>query len=402
MVKRTIEEINRKIKDGSVNVVTAEEMTALVQELGVGEAAKQVDVVTTGTFGAMCSSGAFLNFGHSSPRIRMQRVWLNGVRAYAGIAAVDAYIGATELRDDDPKNRPYPGRFPYGGGHVIHDLVAGNEVELVATSCGTDCYPRKRLRKRITMRDLGYAVLFNPRNAYQNYNVAVNLSDKPIYTYMGMIKPRLGSASFSSAGQLSPLLNDPLYRTIGVGTRIFLGGGVGYVAWHGSQHSPDVPRRQNDIPRVGSGTIATIGDLKGMSANWLVGASFAGYGATLMVGIGIPIPVLDDDVLEHAAVSDEDIVAPVVDYGHDYPMKSPNVLAEVSYAQLRSGSITVLGKEVQTVPLSSYARAREIASILKGWISSGKFTLTEPVKRLPGALESLNAAFVGDGAIERA
>ncbi|NPV79442.1 MAG: hypothetical protein HPY52_04070 [Firmicutes bacterium] len=391
-IQKTIEEINEKIKQGKAIVVTAEEVISIAQEKGISKAASQIDVVTTGTFGAMCSSGAFLNFGHSSPRMKMQKVWLNGVRAYAGLAAVDAYIGATELRDDDTLNDPYPGRFPYGGGHVISDLVAGKEIELVATAYGTDCYPRKELRKMITINDLGYAVLFNPRNAYQNYNVAVNLSDRPIYTYMGVLKPNLGSASYSSAGQLSPLLNDPLYKTIGVGTRIFLGGGVGYVAWHGSQHSPDVPRTLNGVPKTGAGTLATIGDLKGMSPDWLMGASFIGYGATLMVGVGIPIPILNEEILQYTAVKDEDIVAPVVDYSSDYPSKNPKILGEVTYAQLKSGTITVLGREVPTVPLSSYAKAKEIANILKQWILHGRFTLTSPVKPFPGAINALCSA----------
>lgn len=392
--RKTIQEINEKIKQGKAVVVTAEEVITIAREKGVRKAAAEVDVVTTGTFGPMCSSGAFLNFGHSRPRIKMQNVWLNGVRAYAGLAAVDAYIGATELRDDDPLNSSYPGQFLYGGGHVISDLVAGKEIELVATAYGTDCYPRKELRKMITIHDLSYATLFNPRNAYQNYNVAVNLSDRPIYTYMGVLKPDLGSASYSSAGQLSPLLNDPFYKTIGVGTRVFLGGGVGYVAWHGSQHSPDVPRGPNGVPKAAAGTLAVIGDLKGMSPDWLVGASFIGYGATLVVGVGIPIPILDEEILEYTTVRDEDIVAPVVDYSVDYPSNEPRILGEVTYAQLRAGTITVLGREVPTVPLSSYAKAREIANILKQWVSQGRFTLTEPVQPLPGVL---NASSLGVG-----
>ncbi len=108
---RTIDEINEKIRQGSVTVVTAEEMEEIVQSKGVDEAAKEVDVVTTGTFGAMCSSGAFFNFGHSDPPIKMEKVTLNGVDAYHGNAAVDCYIGATKM---DPQ-RP----FEYGGGHVL-------------------------------------------------------------------------------------------------------------------------------------------------------------------------------------------------------------------------------------------------------------------------------------------
>lgn len=88
-VGKTIQEINQKIKSGDVVVVTAEEIIDIVKNEGPVEAAHQVDVVTTGTFAPMCSSGAFINFGHSVPTIKASRVWLNKVPAYAGVAAVD-------------------------------------------------------------------------------------------------------------------------------------------------------------------------------------------------------------------------------------------------------------------------------------------------------------------------
>ncbi|NTW06194.1 MAG: hypothetical protein HGA27_08790, partial [Peptococcaceae bacterium] len=240
LMAKSYSEINEKIKSGNAVVLNAEEFVSLVKEKGVSKAAQQVDVVTTGTFAPMCSSGAFLNFGHSSPRIRMQKVWLNNVSAYAGIAAVDAYIGATEVPDDDPLNNNFPGEFKYGGGHVIEDLVAGRSVRLKATSYGTDCYPKKEIETTITLADINEALLFNPRNAYQNYNCAVNLGNRNIYTYMGLLKPDLGNAHYSTAGQLSPLLKDPYFMTIGLGTKIFLGGGIGYVAWNGTQHFPSI------------------------------------------------------------------------------------------------------------------------------------------------------------------
>jgi uncharacterized protein (DUF39 family) len=59
-------------------------------------------------------------------------------------------------------------------------------------------------------------------------------------------------------------------------------------------------------------------------------------------------------------------------------------LGEVSYAELKSGRIKVLDKEVPTASLSSYSKAVEIATILKQWIQSGEFLLTEPVAPLPG------------------
>ncbi|MDD5618245.1 MAG: homocysteine biosynthesis protein, partial [Candidatus Omnitrophica bacterium] len=226
---KTIKEINERIKKGKAVVVTAEEIIDIVREKGLSKAAEEVDVVTTATFGPMCSSGAYINVGHTKPKIKIGggKATLNDVPVYAGFAAVDIYLGATALPDEDPRNKLYPGDFEYGGGHVIEELVAGKDVKLVASAYGTDCYPRKKLETWINIKDLNEAVLFNPRNVYQNYNVAVNLSDRVIYTYMGTLKPHLGNANYCSAGQLSPLLNDPYYKTIGIGTRIFLGGGIG-------------------------------------------------------------------------------------------------------------------------------------------------------------------------------
>mgnify|MGYP001348813156 CR=1 FL=1 len=382
-IKKTYEEINEKIREGRVVVVTAEEMIDIVERHGEVEAARRVDVVTTGTFSPMCSSGAFINFGHTSPRIKANRVWLNDVPAYAGLAAVDCYIGATEVIEGDPLNSVYPGEFNYGGGHVIEDLVAGNVIRLRAEGYGTDCYPARKFEKNITIHDLRDAFLFNPRNAYQNYSCAVNMSDKTIYTYMGMLRPRMGNANYATSGQLSPLFNDPYYRTIGVGTRIFLGGGQGFVAWPGTQHNPHVPRGQNGVPKAGAGTIAVIGDLKQMSPRWLVGASIQGYGVSLFVGIGVPIPILDEEMARYTAVKDEDIYTQIYDYSTDYPKGVVKSLGEVSYKELRSGEITIMGKKVPTAPLSSYYKAREIAYILKEWMEEGKFFLGVPQMTLP-------------------
>jgi len=382
-VKKTFQEINEKIKKGRAVVVTAEEMIDVVERHGDVEAARRVDVVTTGTFGAMCSSGAFLNFGHTAPRIRASRVWLNVVPAYGGVAAVDCYIGATEVVEGDPLNSVYPGEFNYGGGHVIEDLTAGNVVKLRAEGYGTDCYPSRKFEKNITINDLRDAFLFNPRNAYQNYNCAVNLSDTTIYTYMGMLRPRMANVSYSTSGQLSPLFNDPYYRTIGIGTRIFLGGAQGFVAWPGTQHNPHAARSANGVPKEGAGTLAVIGNLKEMSPEWLTGASILGYGVSLFVGIGIPIPILDEEMARYTAVKDEDIYAQVYDYSMDYPKGNPRPVAEVNYRDLRSGTVIINDKKVIAAPLSSYYKAHQIAELLKGWIEAGKFLLGEPQQNLP-------------------
>ena len=331
----------------------------------------------------MCSSGAFINFGHPVPRMKASKVWLNNVPAYAGVAAVDCYIGATEPCEDDPLNKVYPGEFNYGGGHVIQDLVVGKKVHLKAEAYGTDCYPRRMIEKEISLRTLPNAILCNPRNGYQNYNCAVNLTNKTVYTYMGTLKPKAANVNFCSAGQLSPLFNDPYYKTIGLGTRIFLGGAIGYVTWHGTQHKPSIKRTKKGVPIRPAGTLWVMGDLKKMSPKWLVGVSIQGYGCSLTIGLGIPIPVLNEEIIQYTAVSDEELFTQIVDYGHDYPNGISKSYGQVNYAELKSGYIKFKGEDVSAVPLSSLVRAREIADLLKRRISQGKFLLGEPQFTLP-------------------
>ena len=370
--QKSYEEINERIRKGQAVVLTAEEVSQMAKEQGVTAVARKVDVVTTGTFGPMCSSGAFLNFGHSEPPIKMKRVWLNDVPAYAGIAAVDAYIGATEVADNDEH---------YGGAHVIEDLIAGKKVHLRATAPGTDCYPRRSIDTWVTKDDLNECFLFNPRNAYQNYGAATNTSERILYTYMGMLLPRCGNVTYSTAGELSPLLNDPYLRTIGLGTRIFLGGTEGYIAWNGTQHNPSRPRNDCGIPTGGAATLSLVGDLKAMSPEFIRAAVFEKYGISLSVGVGIPIPVLDDDIAKAVSVTNADIETSLFDYS--VPSRNRPSLGVYNYEQLRSGSITFKGRSLRTAPMSSLPKARQIAGQLKDWIAAGRFEVSRPVAPLP-------------------
>ncbi len=363
MKYRTLDEINEKIRKGKAVVLTAEEMTLLVKEQGAKEAFKKVDVITTATFGAMCSSGVFLNFGHSDPPIKMTRVWLNGVPAYTGIAAVDAYLGATE-----PSEKYH---IHYGGAHVIEDLVRGRFVELRAEAYGTDCYPRKFIKTAINLDELNQAIMVNPRNAYQKYQAATNSGKKTLFTYMGKLLPEMQNITFSGSGELSPLCNDPDYETIGTGTKIFIGGSEGFIIGPGTQHSPE----------NGYGTLMVTGNLKQMSPEYLRAAVFEGYGCTLYLGIGVPIPVLNPGIAMKTGISDQDIFTNIIDYSH--PIRNRPVVRKVSYAELKSGFVEINGKKIRTSSLSSLFMARKIACKLKELIAQGRFLLTAPVERLP-------------------
>lgn len=380
---RTIAEINDKIQQGRVTVCTVEELKLRVQESGVAQVAKTVDVVTTGTFEPMESSGAILNIGHTDPPIKIRQCWLDGVPAYSGFGAVDLYLGATQVTDYAGKGDGADGDElrERGGGHVIADLIAGKPVQLRAIGQVTDCYSRASFDTTITRDTINQFYLFNPRNLYQNFIVGVNGGDRPLYTYLGPLQPHLGNAVFSNPGALSPLLNDPDLRLVGIGTRIFLGGGIGYVAWEGTQHFPLQKRLPNGTPIGPAATLALIGDAKQMDPRWVRGCYFRSYGPSLMLGVGVPLPVLDESVVARCAIQDQELVAPVVDFS--IPRRVRPTFGLVSYAQLKSGRMTIEGKSVRVAPLASIHLSRQVALELKQWIAAGQFTLTEPVAPIP-------------------
>ncbi|MCF7740451.1 MAG: homocysteine biosynthesis protein [Candidatus Marinimicrobia bacterium] len=380
MPQKTIDEINAKIKSGKSVVLTAEEVSKMGREKSAQEIASQVDVVTTATFGPMCSSGIFMNFGHADPPIRMQEVTLNNVEAYAGLAAVDVYLGATQTDPDNPK---------YGGAHVIQELIEGKSVHLKAKSTGTDCYPGTSVDTQITKDSINELYMYNPRNAYQNYPVATNTTNRHIYTYMGSLLPNLNNATYSTSGELSPLLNDPEMETIGIGTKIFLGGTTGFVSWQGTQFHTTKPKNEFGIPLENAATLALIGNLKDMSSEFIQAAYFEQYGVSIFIGLGIPIPILNEDIAKAVMIRNEQIETTICDYG----TTGHPAIGRTNYKELQTGSIKIDGKKVRTAPMSSIPKARKIAASLKEWIEEGEFTLSEPVQAFPKgtSLKSLNS-----------
>jgi CBS domain-containing protein len=145
-------------------------------------------------------------------------------------------------------------------------------------------------------------------------------------------------------------------------------GAQGMVVGEGTQHSP----------AGGFGTLMVTGNLKEMSQDYLRAATMTGYGVTLYVGLGIPLPVLDIEVVRATAVRDQDIFVDLLDYG--VPSRSRPVLRKVSYAELRSGAIEMNGEEIRTSSLSSFRKAREVAGELKHRIESGAMQLALPTR----------------------
>ena len=168
---------------------------------------------------------------------------------------------------------------------------------------------------------------------------------------------------YACSGALSPLLNDPHLQLVGIGTRIFLGGGIGYISWEGTQHFPLQRRLPNDVPIGPAATVAAIGDAKQMNPKWVRGCYFKGYGPSLMIGVGLALPVLDKTVAQRCAVRDEHITAPIIDFS--IPRRVRPTFNSVSYAQLKSGEISIEGRRVRTAPLTSIFLARQVSEELK-------------------------------------
>ena len=187
---------------------------------------------------------------------------------------------------------------------------------------------------------------------------------------MGKLLPHFGNAHFSGSGSINPLCNDPNYETIGLGTKIFLGGGIGYVIGEGTQHNPS----------ENFGTLFVKGDLKQMSADYLKGVNYEHYGTSMFVGLGIPIPILNEKLAKSTSIKDEDIITEIVDYG--VPRREKPILKTTNYKELKSGMIDLDGKKVKCSPLSSIFHARKIANELKEWIEEGNFLLNPPAERI--------------------
>ncbi|MGB3615789.1 MAG: homocysteine biosynthesis protein [Elainellaceae cyanobacterium] len=379
---RTLDDINAKISAHQATVWTVERVKAEVPKQGAAAIAKAVDVITCGTFEPMESSGAVINLGHTDPPIKIRQCWLDGVLAYSGFGAVDLYLGATQVTEVDSSGDSVSGEGrERGGGHVIADLVADKAVPLRAIGQMTDCYPRATLDITITRSSINQFYLFNPRNLYQNFIVGVNGGDRLLSTYLGPLQPRLGNAVYSNPGAISPLWNDPDLEVIGIGSRIWLGGAEGYIAWEGTQHFPIQRRLPNRTPVGPAATVALIGDAKQMSSKWVRGCYLRGYGPSLMLGVGVALPVLSERVVEHCAVQDRDIVAPVVDFS--IPRRVRPTFGLVSYEQLKSGKIVIDGRVVRSAPLASLAYSRQVSEALKAQIEAGDFHLSQPVAPLP-------------------
>ena len=312
---KTIDGINKKIARGTAVVYTAAELKKLVAA-GEEITAAGVDVVTTGTFGIMSGTFVVLHIPVAAPGSfrHAEKVWLNGVPAIPGpcpnegLGSVDVIVYGTSRAG-----------CSYGGGHLFRDIVAGNEVTIEVEAAGT------RFSRTATLAEICHARLITTRSAFRNYLAVINTGPdtvRTIFSVKGLTGPYC-EASVSGCGDINPLQNDPGLNVIGVGTRILLNGGVGYIMGTGTRSSPEKPN------------IAAFAGMKSMVPE-MMGGVVTSLGPECNTSVAIPIPVLDDTVLRNLLITNDRIPLPVADVRDRIPF------AATSYADVWDGTDAVI------------------------------------------------------------
>jgi len=414
--RRTIAAINEKVERGEAAVMTADELCNRVRS-GEEVSFEDVDVVTSATCGVKSGTYAVLSFkvAERDEFERAERVFLNGVPAFPGpcpnerLGIIDAIVYGTSRRDER-----------YGGGHLFRDLVSDEEIEvLVETVEG------KTIETTTNLDKIPFARLSSTRNAFRNYNAFVNPEQNEVASIFSVSKfeGAFKGLTFSGCGELNPLEKDPFLDTVGIGTRILMNGAEGFVIGAGTRSSAEKPN------------LMGIADMHAMQPEY-VGGFRTSAGPEVWNSWAVPIPIVNERVLETAKRLDEEIKLSVRDVHTRLPV------GEITYADVwrdssvrfdvlkcieceecqvasicpmdafdgltkevnadlccncgacvlscqggafycELGTVTLLGRQIPvTLRQSDRKMALKLAVMLKNRILDGDFTLSVPVSRL--------------------
>ena len=312
-MERSFSEIRAKVDRGEAVVLTAREVSEVLAD-GGRVSLQEVDVVTCATRAVMSGTYAVLSFPAAPPGSfrRAIGVTLNGVPGIVGpcpnerLGIVDLIVFGTAASREEPR---------YGGGHLLRDLVEGEEVRVeVETDTGS------ALEVDLKLADMPTARLFGTRHSFKNYSAFVNPGEERVATifHATTFDPCWNGASVSGCGRMNPLENDPLLETIGVGTRVLINGAEGFVLGRGTRSSPDRP------------SLSGYADMHGMDPEYMGGFGTSA-GPECISSWAVPIPVLREGILERMAGLEGSIPLPVVD------VASRQELGRATYADVWEG-----------------------------------------------------------------
>lgn len=309
--KRDINQINKRIDDGEANIYTAEEFKKLIKEDNA-PSFDEVDVVTTGTCGVMSGTAAILNFIVSEPGefIRADKVYLNGVPAYAGpcpnewLGEVDVILHGTSHSINDEG---------YGGGFLLKDIMEGKSVDVRVESVDG-----KTIENTITKSDINRAQIIGSRMAFKNYTAFTNPNSEAVSSIFAAtpLEGNLSGLTFSGCGDLNPLENDLPHNVIKTGKKVLLNDAEAFILGDGTRSNPQKPN------------LMLSGDLTQMDSYYFGGFK-TGQGGEIFNTVAIPIPVLNEEIYNNLLICDSDVTLPVADIkGRHLP------LAETNYYEL--------------------------------------------------------------------
>lgn len=305
-MERSINDIQKKIESNNAVVMTSQEICELVEK-GEDISIKDVDVVTTATRAIMSGTYAVLSFPAKAPFhfTRASKVYLNGVPAHVGpcpnesLGVLDVMVFGTAHSNVRPK---------YGAGHLFRDLVEQKPIDVAVTTNENDNF-----QSEITLDEMPYAKLYSTRHAFKNYAAFVNCSSSPINTifHASSFEPNMETATLSGCGQINPVKNDPDLQTIGIGTRVMINGGEGFVIGNGTRSSPE------------KANLVGVADMHSMRPQ-LMGGFSTSAGPECIVSWAVPIPVVNGSVLDSIKELDKDTPMPVMDVDKRVPVSTGN------------------------------------------------------------------------------
>lgn len=366
-MERTYSEINDKIKTNKAKILTVAEAKGLIKDKGVKHFADNVDAVVCASFEMHTNVLLYLNFGQTDPLIYFSDAYINGVPAYP-LGPTDLAVSCVVHSPENPE---------YGGAHVLEDLVKRKDLHLKANGKNLEVFPNKQFESWFNLKDLNQARLILNQGINQNNIVATNSGDKDINSHMGTLIGHLENSTYNSSSFLNPLINDPFCKTIGIGTKVWVGGAQGFVVGSGSNHNPLQKRNKQGIP-VGPGiTLSLLADIEHMQAKWVRGGYLKSFGPVLYIGVGVPIPVLNEEIAESLSITDEKINTTIVDFS--IPRRTKPTFGQCTYSELRTSTVLINKKPTLAAPLSSMAWAIDICNTLKESILNKTFLLAEPI-----------------------
>ena len=288
---KTIKEINEKIRKGEAIILTAKEFCDMIRK---GEKIKDVDVVTTATCGIMSGTMAVFSFkiAEKGVFIKAKEVLMNGIPVFPG-PCPNERIGYIDVVLYGPSVSIYNEK--YGGGELIKDLIDGKYIDVYVKSI-----EGKEIEDRINLNNMIYAKIITTRSCYKNYMAFINPREESIRTIFSVIPMKKNMITVSGCGELNPLEKDPLFKTIGIGSKILVNKAIGYVIGTGTR---SVRERPN---------LSLCANIKEMSS-YFIGQFITSFGPEIYNTIAIPIPILNEEILNNVKRTDNDIILPIAD-----------------------------------------------------------------------------------------